>query len=186
MKHALNKTFKLTRNRKLILLNFALLVLITTLVGLITDTMSGATIACIVSCIALRIIFGLKNQRDFGDSKTIVAANGKTFTLTHKRIVEGVMWTSLVGCWCFAAVLDFPHASDFLPHIIGLFSFQFIVKSMLFIMDLPIATFNVDQRKVDHSQATQPYQSSIIGNSNDMYFSPSYSSLSCNSYNRGR
>ena len=185
MKHALNKTFKLTRNRKLILLNFALLVLITSLVGLIADSMFAATVACIVSCIGLHILFGWNNHRDFGDKKSVVAANGKTFTTFHKNLVIWTMSLSAIGCWFLGVAFKSPHVSDFLPHIIALFSFQFIVKSILFIMDLPVGTFMTKNGNA-HAKLPQPYQSSIIKNSGDIYYSPAYSHMTCNRHHSSR
>ena len=185
MKHALNKTNKLTRNRKLILLNFSLIFLTTIVSGWAFDSTFAALMGCLVSSLAFRILFGWTTQREFGDNKTIIAANGKTFKIFHKRIVQTVMISSLIGGWILGVNLKSSTFSPLDAGLLNLFIFQFATKLTLFIIDLPIATFNVDQRNVDHSQMPQPYQSSIIGNSNDMYFSPSYSSLSCNSYNRG-
>jgi hypothetical protein len=191
MKPLFKNKLTLTRNRQRVLLNFSLMCFIILISGLAFDSLFAAFMGGLLSSMVLRLIFASGNQREFGDDSIVIASNGMFFTKKHKRIVVSVMIFAAVGSWTIGVLIKSPYLPDFLPHIVILFLFQLIIKSTLFILDLPIGTFNENQSKV-RSFNNGPFKSASsrsIGFSSlsdqDFSTSPTYRNLPGNiNYNR--
>ena len=163
---------KLTSNRKLILLNFVLLILLTLLSGVVFGGMSSFAIGGIVSSVLLRVVFGHKNPRPFKGSKTITTSNGKTLTKKHQYLCIIVATLALVVGWFIGT--SFNWYDDFIFVPITLFFFQIIVKSLYFALDIPIGTFDIND---GHNPDNLHFPSA-----HNLVYSPVYKGSSCNIY----
>jgi len=183
-----NKHF--TTTRRLILLNVVLLFVATGLSelilrGLFGEPYTGAFFGGFISSIILRIIFGSGNPREFKKKqKTITASNGEVFSKKHEYIVNAVIFGSigLGWLWAFNFGKTLPPV---LPQLIVFAFFQLSVKGTLFILDLPIGTFNVDQRKViiwQISSGSRRNSFGVTSINNDIYTSPAFKNLPCNTW----
>lgn len=147
----MNSSFSMTSNRRAILLNFSLLCLMTIISYVIFQDLLMTFLGGLFSSFVLRVFFSKGNMREFGKSKTITASNGKVFSRKHKWIVVSIMTVFLLVGWCTGVLLK-DVVPDFLTEVMALFIFQIPVKLTLFILDLPIGTFqNVQENSRIHN-----------------------------------